>query len=77
MSTNGAVVNVDRVNDAITVTGCSNAVAYEVYDKETGELVYVSPAENSFVIDSSVFLPKKIEVRAIPASGDAKTIFSE
>lgn len=77
MSTNGAVVNVDRVNDAITVAGCSNAVAYEVYNKETGELVYVSPAENSFVIDSSVFLPKKIEVRAIPASGDAKTILSE
>lgn len=77
MTINGSIVNVDRENNVITVTGCSNVVAYEVYNKETRELVYVSPAENSFVIDPSISLPKRIEVRAIPASGDAKTILSE
>lgn len=77
MTTNGVVVNVDRVSSTITVSGCNNAVAYEVYDKGTGKLFYASPAESRFVVDKTLSLPNRIEVRAVPVSGDAKSIYSE
>lgn len=77
MTTTGATASVDRATNTIVVSGCSNVVAYEVYDKETGKLIFVSPAENSFMVDNTIMLPKKIEVRAVPASGVAKVVFSE
>lgn len=77
MNITGATVNVDRDTDAIAVSGCSNVVAYELYNKETGILIYVSPAESNFTLDKSLIMPKKVEVRAVPASGEAKVIYSE
>lgn len=77
MNTTGASVNVDRDNDVIAVNGCSNVVAYELYDKETGALVCVSPAESNFTLDNSQVMPAKVEVHAVPASGAAKVIYSE
>lgn len=77
MNTTGATVKVDRDSDVIAVSGCSNVVAYELYDKETRTLVCVSPVESTFTLDKSIFMPKKVEVRAVPASGESKVIYSE
>lgn len=77
MNTSGVVVNVDRLANSIAISGCINAVAYEVYDKESGKLIFVSPAESSFVVDNTISLPKKIQIRAIPASGEALVVYSE
>ena len=62
----------DRETKLISVSGFSNAVAFEVYDKSTSKLVYIG-TEAAFTMSLAV-LPTSIEVRAISATGESKVV---
>lgn len=71
MGTSGNVT-INRTDKSFFVSGFTNAVAFEVYNKTTGKLVYVSPGEANFTMSGDV--PAQVEVRAVPASGDSKVV---
>lgn len=57
--------NVIKSAKSIQIVGCSNAVAYRVYDKNTNKLIHVSP-NPSFEVED---MPNEINVKAVSADG--------
>lgn len=57
--------NVVKSAKSIQIVGCSNAVAYRVYDKNTNKLIHVSP-NPSFEVED---MPNEINVKAVSADG--------
>lgn len=71
MGTSGNAT-LDRETKLISVSGFSNAVAFEVYDQDTSKLVYVG-TEAAFNMNLAVW-PTNIEIRAISVTGESKVV---